>query len=75
VTELATHLSRCVPTSSDAAASKDFIAGYEAQLQDGDDESEEQRKEIIKGIAAKVGEVGGALDGATESSKLETGRR
>jgi hypothetical protein len=77
--ELATHLSRCVPTSSDATASKEFIASYENQLKDGEEEDEVKRKEVVKGIATKVGEVGGALDGVKESGEYlffkETGKR
>lgn len=69
VTELATHLSRCVPTSTDPSASRDFIAGYESQLEEGEEEDESKRREVLKGIVGKVGEVGGALEGLKESGE------
>jgi hypothetical protein len=62
-----------MPTSGDAAASKEFVAGYEAQLgQEGEEVEESKRKEVIRGIATKVGEVGGALEGQKESGELDS---
>jgi translation initiation factor 3 subunit M len=70
VVDLATHISRSLPTASDANASREYITSVESSLGEGEDVEQGKRVEIVKGLVAKVNEGRGALEGTKESGML-----
>ncbi|WVW81254.1 hypothetical protein I302_103245 [Kwoniella bestiolae CBS 10118] len=65
VIELASHLARSLP-NSDQASYREFVGSYENQVTE-EDVAVEQKREIVKSLVGKVGELKGALDGLKES--------
>lgn len=66
VSEFATHLTRSLPSSTEASASKDFIASFEDQIS-GDEVSDAQKQAVVKGLIGKLSELRGGLEAAKES--------
>ncbi|WWD22666.1 hypothetical protein CI109_107159 [Kwoniella shandongensis] len=68
VLELAAHLSRSIP-NPDQTNIREFVASFEAQVQveEGQEISEEKKKEVVKSIVGKFVELKGGLEAAKES--------
>ncbi|KAK8844780.1 hypothetical protein IAR55_006630 [Kwoniella newhampshirensis] len=68
IVELAAHLSRSLP-NPDQTNTREFVASFESQLtaEEGEDISEEKKKEVVKALVAKFVELKGGLEAAKES--------
>ncbi|WVQ82795.1 eukaryotic translation initiation factor 3 subunit M [Cryptococcus sp. DSM 104549] len=70
IVELAAHLSRSLPASTDASAAHEFIAEFEAQVTPAEGEAElpeEKKKEVVRSVVAKFVELRGGVEAAKEA--------
>lgn len=73
ITELAAHLSRSLPNADNQVAVKEFVQGYEAQVDTEEgrgDVEDAKKKQVVKSIVDKFVELKGGLEAAKESGQL-----
>ncbi|WVR03070.1 hypothetical protein IAU60_000059 [Kwoniella sp. DSM 27419] len=68
IVELAAHLSRSFP-NPDQTSSREFVNSFESQLTaEGEGEaSDDRKKEVVKSLVGRLGELNGGLEGTKES--------
>lgn len=69
--EFILHLSRSLPNATEAI-NKDLLAQFEAQVKTEDPNAEipeENRREVVKALVAKVAELRGAMEGLKDAGE------